>query len=323
MIQGCDYSYRHPDPRGLAEAGYRFVVRYLGDGGPGKALTATEAADLRAAGVDIVASWERGAQNAMGGHAAGVADATTALREARAVGAPPTRPIYFPVDWDWQPQDGPAVQAYFEGLATVLPRPMIGLYGGYAVCMWAWNLGLAGWYWQTYAWSDNRWVGHASIEQYQNGVSVAGGDVDLDRAVTPDYGGWNMTTPDTPTPADTELAHAVVETPDIKSPVPGDPTPTWTVEELLNYLGRDVRETLADVKAALTDLGDISTTLGGMKVDPAALAAALATDPTFVTSLAAALAGHVTNAPDAGTIADATVAAYVRQLTQGPATPTA
>ena len=323
MLNGCDYSYQHPDPAGLAAAGIRFVVRYLGDGGPGKALTPTEAAELRSAAVDIVAGWESTAQRAKDGRAAGIADAQSALRESRRVGMPLDRPIYFAVDWDWQSGDAAAVQAYFEGIATVLPPSIIGMYGGYAVIAWAYGRGLAAWYWQTYAWSHNTWAGHVNIEQHANGVHVAGGDVDLDWAITPDYGGWSMSTPAGQPPTAKDIATAVVNTPDIQSPVPNDPTPTWTVEELLNYLGRDVRASLAEITQAVSTLQAIQTALGGLKPDETALAAALATDPTFVTSLAAALAAHIANGPDPDTIATATVNAYVRRLEQGAATPTA
>jgi hypothetical protein len=49
---------------------------------------------------------------------------------------------------------------------------------------------VAAWFWQTYAWSAGVWAPGNHIEQYQNGVALAGATLDLDRALTADYGQW-------------------------------------------------------------------------------------------------------------------------------------
>jgi hypothetical protein len=72
----------------------------------------------------------------------------------------------------------------------VLGPGRVGVYGSYATVAHCAAAGTAAWFWQTYAWSGGRWHPAAHLQQYRNNVALAGGTVDLTRAVTTDYGQW-------------------------------------------------------------------------------------------------------------------------------------
>lgn len=188
-VEGVDYAWSRPDPAGLYAAGKRFASRYLSYDRTGKNLTLAEAEQLAAAGIAVVANWEWQTGDAKGGYDVGRKYAQEAVRQAAACGMPAGRPIYFSVDYD--PTGAYAVvAAYFRGIATVLPVEQIGAYGGYGTIDHLLDLGLIRWAWQTYAWSGGRWHPGAHVQQYHNGVLIAGGDLDLNRAVVADFGQW-------------------------------------------------------------------------------------------------------------------------------------
>jgi hypothetical protein len=195
VIEGVDYSFDPPSPNGLVKAGKKFVVRYGGVGKTGKLLTAAEAAELKTAGLAIVANVEETA-NAFRGQAAGVRHAAAGDSYFRARGMPADRPLYFSVDWDAGPADWPAVDAALKGAASVIGLDRVGVYGGFDTIAHCAGTGLASWFWQTYAWSGGRWHPRCHLQQYKNNVVLADGTVDLDRAVVPNYGQWGpgMTT---------------------------------------------------------------------------------------------------------------------------------
>lgn len=188
-IEGVDYSFKKPTATGLAAAGKRFAMVYVGPGSAGKQLTATERDQLRAAGLSIVLLAEGAAQDALNGRAEGIVDAGQALASAAALGITGA-PIYFAVDWDITGAQWPRVVAYLQGAASVIGAALVGIYGGYDAIAWAARDDAAAWLFQTYAWSEGRWHPAAHIQQYRNGVALAGGTVDLDRAVGDDYGQW-------------------------------------------------------------------------------------------------------------------------------------
>lgn len=191
--RGYDYSWSRPVPTDLAAAGAHFVCRYLSNDA-GKNLTRAEADALTAAGIAIVCNWESTATRADdGGFTGGAQDARAALTQARACGIPDDRPIYFSVDQDTTV--GVNISAYFKGVGSVLPLSRIGVYGSYAVVKGCLDAGLASWGWQTYAWSRGKWDDRAHIRQVQNGLRVAGADVDLNEAQTDDYGQTPAPTP--------------------------------------------------------------------------------------------------------------------------------
>lgn len=200
MIEGVDYSWSRPEPLRLAAAGKKFACRYLSFTAS-KNLTAAEARRLHAAGIATVSNWEAAADGWRGGANAGRQHAAEAARLARECGAPPDRPIYFSIDSDASPAElaGP-VTAYLRACADVVGREKVGVYGGIRTVRYALDHGLARWAWQTYAWSGGKWDSRAHIQQYRNGVTLAGANVDLNRATVPDYGQWGVE--DVVTPAE-------------------------------------------------------------------------------------------------------------------------
>jgi hypothetical protein len=190
-IEGVDYAWSRPDPAGLYAAGKRFASRYLSYDRTGKNLTFDEAERLNAAGLAVVCNWEWRAGDARGGYDAGRTYAQEAVRQAAVCGMPTGRPIYFSVDYDPAGAYG-VIDAYFNGIASVLPVAQIGAYGGYYTIDHLLNAGLIRWAWQTFAWSGGLWHPGAHVQQYRNGVVVAGGDVDLDRGMVADFGQWTI-----------------------------------------------------------------------------------------------------------------------------------
>jgi hypothetical protein len=201
--QGVDYSWGRPSPSGLRADGYGFVARYLGHDTSGKSITAGEASGIIAAGLDIVLVFEDSATNALGGYAQGQADASFAAAQAASVGMPGDRPIYFAVDFDAQPSQQGTIDAYFDGVASVIGRDRAGVYGGYYLVDRTFNDGKVAWAWQAYAWSYGNWDPRAQVRQTLNGQEVAGGSVDLDVAMVQDFGQWGH---GAPAPSVTEVA---------------------------------------------------------------------------------------------------------------------
>lgn len=189
-MEGVDYSGDHPSVSGLVAAGKKFVVRYGGTGGSWKLITRAEADALRAAGIAIVANVEGEANGLLGGFTTGVYWARTADEHFRTLGMPKDRPIYLSVDFDASSPHWTAIDAALRGAASVIGADRVGVYGGYDTIAHCASAGSAKWFWQTYAWSGGRWHPKNHIEQYRNGVSLAGGTVDLNRSKTLDFGQW-------------------------------------------------------------------------------------------------------------------------------------
>jgi len=192
--EGLDWAWGWAPGKGkqIAATGATFVARYLANLPNSKVITRAEVADLSAAGLDIVLVWETTTGRARAGMDAGKHDATEALRQARALGMPDDRPIYFAVDEDTTAY---AVGGYFHGVWSVLGNGRVGVYGSYAVCKGLRDTGAATWLWQTYAWSGGKWDPRAQLQQYHNGVRVAGLDADNDRATVADFGEWRLGQP--------------------------------------------------------------------------------------------------------------------------------
>jgi hypothetical protein len=192
VARGVDYAWAHPSTTALRQAGYTFVSRYLSWDAP-KNLSPEEARALKAAGIDIVCNWEAVANEARQGYAKGVTSAREAQRQAVTCGQPAGRPIYFSVDYDAPLSDQAALNAYFDGVASVIGRSRTGAYGGYPVISRLFDAGKITWGWQTYAWSGGRWDARAQVRQVQNNILVGGVDCDRDEAWTTDFGQWGAT----------------------------------------------------------------------------------------------------------------------------------
>jgi hypothetical protein len=199
--QGLDYSWGRPSsPEALRAAGYAFVARYLSYDTTGKNLTAGEAQGLFAAGIDVVANWEAGAEDALQGQSEGVSEAEEAQTLAAGCGMPPDRPIYFSVDFDATPDQLAAIESYFDGVASVLGPGRVGAYGSYYVIQSLFDDGKIQWGWQTTAWSGGQWDPRAQLQQIENCISVAGVSADLDQSTVSDFGQWGPGAPTTTPP---------------------------------------------------------------------------------------------------------------------------
>lgn len=191
MAFGLDY-VAGPSPSVLKVQGVTFVCRYLSavnDLTVRKLLTANEAKALSQAGISIVSNYEWYANRALEGFASGVADAQIAQSQHSECGGPPDKPIYFSVDCDCA---GEQTVEYFRGVASVLGLDRTGAYGSYRVIKYLLDNNLIKWAWQTYAWSGGAWDSRAHIQQYSNGINLAGHSVDYDRAMHPDFGAWQQ-----------------------------------------------------------------------------------------------------------------------------------
>lgn len=189
-MPAVDYSDARPNPEALRALGYTLVLRYIAGGTSDKHLTLDEARRLHAAGVQILVIFESTATRAAAGFAAGVYDASSALRAANALGYPVSDPIFFAVDFDAIPAQ---VRPYFEGVVRVL-RTRAGVYGGYDI-----TTGLADlikWRWQTKAWSAGRVDPQAHlVQQLTMRHPIPGCDENVIQHAIPTWG------PATPPPA--------------------------------------------------------------------------------------------------------------------------
>ncbi len=195
IATGLDYAWTpHPSTGAMTSAGYKFVVRYLSYS-PEKNLTAAEAQALTTAGIAVVCNWETAVDGPRQGFGQGAADATEAQRQAAACGMPADRPIYFSVDWDVQAADMDAVDAYFDGVASVIGVARTGCYSSYDALGWLLASGRIRWAWQSCstAYSGGRNSSpYPGIQLWQNRTPFTfdGAEVDGDQALTADFGQW-------------------------------------------------------------------------------------------------------------------------------------
>ncbi len=251
-IFGIDYAWSKPTVAEMTAAGVKFIARYLSND-PSKNLTRAEATAANDAGIWCVVVWETTASRALAGRQAGRDDALTALAQARALGMPEDRPIYFAVDFDAQSADFPKIKEYFIGAASAeggLGKDRVGMYGGFNPIKWGFDNDLIRWGWQTYAWSGGRWDTRAHIQQYKNGVILGGNNVDYDRAMYDDYGQWMIgESPMAISDADAKkIATAVAKTDDLyPAPDDSETNPAWKLDYHIYYIGKTVRQIAAAV----------------------------------------------------------------------------
>lgn len=191
-MEGVDYAFSNPSPAGLAAAGKRFAMRYVGPGTSPKHLTVVEAEALKRAGLSLVTLVEGATGDPKGGFPVGVSHARSALAMLTARGFPTDRPMYFAIDYDTAIATWPAAREYLRGAGSVIGAGLVGVYGEYDVMTWAARDRVAAWFFQTYAWSSGQWYAGNHVEQYHNGVVLAGGTVDLCRSKQADFGQWGQ-----------------------------------------------------------------------------------------------------------------------------------
>jgi len=206
-MRGIDYAWHGGlNVAAMKTAGVQFVCRYLSHDG-GKNLGLNEKNALNSSGIAVVVVWESTANRALQGHAAGVADAAEARKQADSLGMQGV-PIYFAADWDVTEGQQAAVDAYLDGAASVIGHARTGLYGGYWPVKRAFDHGKIAYGWQTYAWSGGHWDGRAQLRQTKNDVKVAGLSCDWDESTHSDFGQWPRPGAAPPHPPAPKPAHA-------------------------------------------------------------------------------------------------------------------
>jgi Domain of unknown function (DUF1906)/Putative peptidoglycan binding domain len=188
-----DYSFVHPNPQAIADAGYQIVLRYISTDPP-KDVLPPEAAALHAVGLSIGLVWETDAQAALEGAQQGQADGTQAVVLARQLGY--SGVIFTNVgDFAVDPGQVSTINAYFTAFEGVVNSSgfMAGGYGtGYIISILAPDH--QGAYWWQNAMNDNGVpgdvvVGAASIYQRIRPTKVIVGtpasDYDEDLVMVP------------------------------------------------------------------------------------------------------------------------------------------
>lgn len=189
-VSGCDFSTPDVPNEVLTKNRVAFAARYVSATGNPKNLTLAEAHARAASGIKSVTCMETTADRALGGFNAGRIDVQVAEAQAQALDQPIGYPIYYAVDFSPLAGQTAVVLEYFQGLRSLQKRYKVGVYGSLAVCQAVDKANLAEYIWQTYAWSGGKWYSKTHIRQYRNGVNWNGYQVDLDEALTEDYGGW-------------------------------------------------------------------------------------------------------------------------------------
>ncbi len=162
-------------------------MAYVGPGTSGKHFTTAEVAALHGQGIATVLLVE-GTVGASG-YDTGRSHAQQAVAMA-AIRGFPTRVLYFAVDRDVSVTSWPGAREYLRGAASVVGVGAVGIYGERDAMVWAARDGVASWFFQTFAWSGGAWYPGNHVEQYRNGVNLAGGEVDLCRSMKADFGQW-------------------------------------------------------------------------------------------------------------------------------------
>lgn len=210
---GADYTSSTPPYASLKKNGIRFVCRYLAPNTPSyswKRLKKAEVSAIKAAGMGLVTVWETSAGRALGGYAAGKADALGAQAHLKELGAPVGVAVYFAVDFDASEAQQRSINEYFRGVKDVLGLSRVGAYGGYYPVKRLFDAGLITYGWQTYAWSGGQWEPRAQLRQYKNGQRIDGLSCDFDRATVTDFGQWGGHPKPKPVPKPKKPARYIV-----------------------------------------------------------------------------------------------------------------
>jgi hypothetical protein len=201
-VDAVDYSFSKPTPSRLAAAGIKSAGTYVGPGTEPKHLQPAERDALFASGLSVFLNVEGASGDAKRGATVGAYHGHLAVAEASQLGAPAGVALIAAIDWDVQAPEWPAVSSYMRAYAPICHAAgyRAGLYGGLNAITWAARDGLAEILFQTYGWSRRVvngvsqvvWHPAAQIQQYRNGVNMAGGNVDQCHALAPDWGQWGQ-----------------------------------------------------------------------------------------------------------------------------------
>jgi hypothetical protein len=184
-VFGIDYAWGLPPYDALKSDGVKFALGYISHD-QAKDMTVPEVREFHKRGIKVGLVFETTSGRARAGHAAGASDGQLADQRAKALGLAGI-PVYFAVDFD---ANGPQIEAYVQGAASVLGFDRTGVYGGIRVIAHCHDHGVCRYLWQTLAWSSGRIHPAAHIHQYTINHRLSGLGVDYDHALRADYGCW-------------------------------------------------------------------------------------------------------------------------------------
>jgi len=249
-LLGIDIAWDRPTIAEIKGTGAQWVARYLSTD-PTKNLTAQEVKDYPANGLSIVIVWETTTCRAGQGKQAGIDDAHAAISQRSILGLPADMPIHFAVDEDisWA-----GVEAYFQGVVSILGANLTGVYGGYQVIQGAHSFGLT-YLWQTVAWSNGQWSPYATIRQ--PATTTLNGGADYDNAEVPDFGQY-------PRPINTGNGGTDLPTPQDVWAYKG-PGDSPDVHQTVQNIATQVKSDGAQLTAIKTELDAVKTELDAVK----------------------------------------------------------
>ncbi|WP_372663246.1 glycoside hydrolase domain-containing protein [Cohnella sp.] len=183
----CAIPFTEATAKAVAAEGAKFAVRYLvPQSYAWKRLTRSEADTIVGAGMKLASVFQLGTDRPAGGEANGKADGKAAHLEAIAIGQLVGSAIFLAVDYDAQPKDYDAIEAYLRAAQAELFGYHVGVYGHYGVIEEMALRGACKFFWQTYAWSGGKKSERAHLYQYKNNTKLGGVSVDLNEAYTED-----------------------------------------------------------------------------------------------------------------------------------------
>lgn len=206
---GIDFSANFPSPQAVRQAGAEAVICYLSERRPSapwmlaKPLTADRAAAYRAAGVEVVGSYQFGKEGDPTpsdwrlGYEGGKRHGQIALANHWKANGTPWRPCYAPVDANPTDQEiDDLVIPFLKGWAEVWGREWTGVYCNVPTWERIKKSGLAlRWFWQ-HDWDGNRTdhSHHPDATMHQVRIdkdTIDGVGVDWNVLLRDDYGQWS------------------------------------------------------------------------------------------------------------------------------------
>jgi len=200
MVNGADASSVVTSAQ-MRAMGLSFVGRYFSQF-PSKNLTRGEVVDLGNAGFDLFSIYEDDVNDFMGGYNRGIENAHRALVQGQALGMPSTRPFFFAVDTDVDPNNY-NLHEYFAGISNVLGGGRRGAYGSTGVLRALKNAELIDFTFRTMSTGWNGGAGNpGEFSIVQNGY--INNAFDRDATGSGDFGQWRFNwTPNMPSPEPT------------------------------------------------------------------------------------------------------------------------
>jgi nucleoid-associated protein YgaU len=165
---GVDYSLARPSPTALADAGVKFVCRYLANLPNGKVIDASERDALWAAGLGVLLNWEQASGDFLI-RTKGAAQGAEAAKQAAALGYPTSLPVIVSCDSDAttvnQLDD---VEEYFRNFQGAAGGQTIGVYGQAQIANRLLAAGIVNFVWAPNATSWNRGVAYDRVDIQQH-----------------------------------------------------------------------------------------------------------------------------------------------------------